>query len=117
MNIKVKIKGTDEVIKNLDSFNNHIEKEVEKEIINTATKVQARAKQRCPVDTGSLRNSISIKKLDDMEVEVGAYMPYAAYVEFGTYKMKARPYLFPAFEEERPKFLRRLEKIMGSDMK
>lgn len=117
MNIKVKIKGTDEVIRNLDNFNNHIEKEVEKEIINTATKVQAGAKQRCPVDTGSLRNSISIKKLDDMEVEVGAYMPYAAYVEFGTYKMKAQPYLFPAFEEERPKFLRRLEKIMGSDMK
>jgi hypothetical protein len=29
---------------------------------------------------------------------VGAYAPYAAHVEFGTYKMAARPYLVPALE-------------------
>jgi HK97 gp10 family phage protein len=41
--------------------------------------------------------SVSIEAGKSAEVRVGA--PYAAFVEFGTYKMAARPYLYPAFQE------------------
>jgi len=45
------------------------------------------AKLNCPVDTGSLRNSIGNKVVDEGEeiaCYIGTNMEYAPYVEFGT---------------------------------
>lgn len=57
------------------------------------------AKMRCPVDTGNLRNSITHQQKDDTTELIGTAVEYAPYVELGTYKMSARPYLVPALEE------------------
>lgn len=48
--------------------------------------------------TGALRNSISHAS-DDSAAYVGSNIEYAPYVEFGTYKMAARPFIQPAVEE------------------
>lgn len=129
MNIKVRIDGVEEVIANLNTISEDVHKKVKEELIIAATHVQNGARKRCPVDTGTLRNSIAVNEVSDFKVEVGtylpetppptlnveSYMPYAAFVEYGTKKMKAQPFLFPAYEEEKPKFLKRLKRIVGSD--
>lgn len=53
------------------------------------------AKELAPVDTGFLRNSIDYD-MGDREVAVGASAEYAPYVEFGTERQKAQPFLRPA---------------------
>lgn len=55
------------------------------------------AKDYCPVDTGTLRNSIShaVDESEDMAI-IGTNVEYAAYVELGTSRMSAQPYLQPA---------------------
>lgn len=47
------------------------------------------------VDTGRLRNSIT-HDVDGQTAIIGTNVEYAAYVELGTSKMGARPYLRPA---------------------
>ena len=75
-------------------------------------KVAATAKSLCPVDEGLLRNSIMWKtpKQSGLPAEgkafsaepgkgdgiVGSATEYAAYVEFGTRRQRAQPYLRPA---------------------
>lgn len=44
------------------------------------------------VDTGNLRNSITFQVGED-EVLIGTNVEYATYVELGTRRMRARPYL------------------------
>lgn len=58
------------------------------------------AKRRCPVDTGNLRNSIThvVESAEDA-VYVGTNVEYAAYVELGTRRTQAQPYLRPAATE------------------
>lgn len=56
------------------------------------------ARERVPVDTGALRDSIEYA-IDGDAVSVGSDKSYAVAVETGTYKMKARPYLKPAMTE------------------
>ena len=52
------------------------------------------------VRTGRLRNSITHEvHKDEKAVYVGASVNYAKYVEFGTSKMKPRPFLKPAIVE------------------
>ena len=61
------------------------------------------AKKACPADTGRLRNSISWAVLDD-SVYIGTNVEYAPYVELGTSKMAARPYLRPAVTDHVDKY-------------
>lgn len=80
------------------------------------------AKDKCPVDTGNLRNSISYKVVDD-DVYIGTNVEYAVYVEMGTGShyaggsaikgMEARPYLKPAVTEHRSVY----EQVILDEMK
>lgn len=59
--------------------------------------IAVEAENNCPVDTGFLRSTVFVTKNGD-DVEVGFEAPYASYVEFGTYKMAAQPFLRPALD-------------------
>ena len=80
--------------------------------------VEAQAKALCPVDKGLLRGSITTQSQDkgsfpeapasgsdviagpqdDQEVLVGTAVFYAPYVEFGTIRSNAQPFLRPALD-------------------
>lgn len=54
------------------------------------------------IDTGNLRNSITARPTVHNGVKatvVGTPVEYGPYVELGTYKMAARPFIRPAVEE------------------
>ena len=58
---------------------------------------EAYAKKLCPVKTGNLRNSITYTVRDsEYATYIGTNVEYASYVELGTSKMTAQPYLKPA---------------------
>lgn len=87
-----------------------IEREVQRSLLN----IQRGAKERCPVDTGRLRNSIATERDEDgLSGAVGTNVQYAPFVEFGTSRAAAQPYLFPAWEEERAVFIARLQRELG----
>ena len=76
-------------------------------LINAATRkavmdIEGRAKGRAPVDTGFLRSSIQGSMTGETEGRVDALAHYAVFVEFGTSRMGAQPYLIPAAEEVAP---------------
>jgi len=54
------------------------------------------AKNTCPVRTGNLRRSITHRVVSNERGITGTDCEYAGYVEMGTYKQKAQPYLRPA---------------------
>lgn len=61
--------------------------------------VQNGARVRCPVDTGRLRASIMSTPGRDGRgpyVDIGTNVQYAPYVEYGTMRTRAQPYLRPA---------------------
>lgn len=120
-NLRIDTKQLDKIVKNLDVS-------TEKVIRSIAFEIEAGAKQLAPLMTGALRGSIYTvtKKEDGYEkarsvvhglnakaataphpkpsgkviAHVGPCTEYAAYVELGTSKMSARPYLMPAVERE-----------------
>lgn len=98
---------------------------VRKSVEEVAQMIQARAQELCPVDTGALRDSITVEVEDlnkTIRANVGPHMPYAEYLEFGTgiagaasagagpypYDpnwpgMVAQPFMRPSYEETKPK--------------
>lgn len=67
--------------------------------------VEAQAKAKAPVKTGTLRRSIhSVFSNGGLTGIVGPSVLYGKFVEFGTRRMGARPYMRPAAEAVLPKF-------------
>lgn len=68
------------------------------------------AKDLCPVDTGRLRNSIT-HTVDNGEkaVYIGTNVEYGPYVELGTSRQKAQPFLTPAAQNHGSEYREMLE--------
>lgn len=66
-----------------------------------AQQIRNDAVRAAPVDTGRLRQSIGVQKIGDGHYRVGTNVRYAPFVEFGTRRTRAQPFLRPALEKAR----------------
>jgi HK97 gp10 family phage protein len=101
-----------------EKFNEKQRKQTIGNLWRAALMVERDAKLGCPVDTGRLRASLissvnegamsarvgsANRLIRNPEIAVtGSNVYYAKYVELGTYKMKAQPFLVPALEKNKP---------------
>jgi HK97 gp10 family phage protein len=140
--IRFKIEGMKEAIRNIKDWEVEKIRQSRLQIERSAINIEREAKNLCPVDDQILRPSIAKKVTATdsgrvLEAEVGTVVEYAPFVEFGTgsgvsipagqeefamqFKGKtgrkrnypARPFLFPAWERERPKFVKSMEAILS----
>lgn len=99
--------NTDEVLKGLSDA-------VERALTRIGLAAEGYAKKKCPVDTGNLRNSITHEVVQsDKAVYIGTNVEYAAYVELGTTRTKAKPFFRPAVTEHSAVYKRIMEEEMG----
>lgn len=80
---------------NADEIRKALPEAVEAALIAIGLTAESYAKAYCPVDTGRLRNSIS-NTHDDDSAYIGTNVEYASFVELGTSRQRAQPYLKPA---------------------
>lgn len=86
-------------------------------VSQNTSEMQGRAQDLCPVDTGTLKRSIGLEMRDDGNTGVVfATAHYSEYVELGTRFMKAQPYIGPAFDSQKERFLSDLKKAVISDL-
>jgi HK97 gp10 family phage protein len=79
-------------------------------VAETLLLIETDAKLLSPVDTGLNRAEIHSELAPNrLYGVVAAGTEYAVHLEFGTRYMRARPFLFPAYEKNRAQFLARLK--------
>lgn len=126
MNLGVKVKGA----KSLAAKMNALAEGVRGEVLLTAVQVgalqvQSIAKGKVPVNTGALRDSIRrevrVSEPDRAVVAViaggpGVHggRPVPFFVEFGTRRTPAKPFMRPALKEARPAVRRAISGVIGS---
>lgn len=80
---------------------------------NRRFKTRSSASGEAPaVQTGLLRASIHWLKPRPFMRLIGTNLAYGYFLEVGTSKMAARPYLRPAFKKESPKIAKMLRKVI-----
>lgn len=82
-------------------------------VAKAAMDIQAHAQNRAPVRTGFLKGSIQAKREKPLSWRVDVQADYGIYVELGTSRMAARPYLIPAVEMVRPSFLSAMSQVVS----
>lgn len=86
--------------------------EAEQAVALVGYAIEAAAQTSAPVDTGHLKNSIAADP-DGLTVTVTAGAGYADYVERGTSRMAAQPYLRPAFDALSPDLIDAIGQLGG----
>ncbi|KKM74968.1 hypothetical protein LCGC14_1395070 [marine sediment metagenome] len=77
--------------------------------------IQTEAKDRSPYITGMNRRSIGIEVEEvggRVEGSIFTQSGYGGYLEIGTSKMAAQPYLWPAVESHAPKIFERMRRFL-----
>lgn len=100
--IKVTVSGAAEFEAFIAKLPAAIEKAADMDCALVAEMTAARARQLVPVRTGTLQRSIEVKNPAPMVYTVGSEVSYAPFVEFGTSRMMAKPFLRPAAAELAP---------------
>lgn len=85
---------------------------VERALEAIGLQAEGYAKMICPVDTGRLRNSITHQKEEKETEVIGTNVEYAPYVELGTYRQRAQPYLKPAAENHVEEYIEIIKKSL-----
>ena len=125
--MELKVIGHQQLMAELAEITFHVSPEVEKGLDEVADKIVEAAKDLCPVDTGALRKSIRKEKElrslypltftigvaaggHEKNPKTGREVDYASYVEFGTSRTPAQPFMGPAIEKNREEIRRILSK-------
>lgn len=99
MEIRVQIEGVEAALRRLDRLVG--EEALRAGLSQAAFFVEGQAKVKAPVDTGFLRNSIAVVSVSSREAVIGVGAEYGVYVEMGTRRMRAQPFMRPALENNR----------------
>lgn len=111
MSIKFKVRGVDQMVRLIANKGKKARIATDRELDLSSKRIERMAKVKVPVDTGALKNTIFSAKAGNLTYKVTVPQHYAIYVEKGTRKMRAQPYLKPALDAERPKLISNLRKL------
>lgn len=118
MPLTLKLTGADNLVARLvDLRTARLKKSTEDNIRQICIDIRDTAKAKAPVDTGSLQASIRLQTyhatgsaIIKLGVSAGGYVTnprtgrivnYARFVEYGTSRMRAQPYMRPAIEQHK----------------
>ncbi|WP_204122732.1 HK97-gp10 family putative phage morphogenesis protein [Lacticaseibacillus mingshuiensis] len=108
--INVKWSGLDKLMEELGATAEATIDAAASAMKTTTGQVQAKAKQIAPKRTGVMAGNINVKPVKKTSTSVTgtieAEKEYSSFVEFGTYKMSAEPFMRPAVDWGQSVFIR-----------
>ena len=108
----VRIRGKDAFRKWSRDFTRETDKWMERELKETGEDMVEHAKSIVPVRTGFLQRHIR-KWVGKKSLTVGTFdTTYSDFVELGTSKMEAQPFIGPAFDKFVPIFARKFDRFL-----
>lgn len=115
--MKFEFEGMDELIQKMDQLGIDIKRDKNDAVLEGAKVMQKATQEKAPKKTGNLSNLIEISDVEDGSVDVfvdqqgKAY--YGYFLEYGTSKMRAQPFMGPAFNANMSK----IQDAMASKMR
>jgi HK97 gp10 family phage protein len=97
--MNIEIQGLSQLIDIFVKAKVELPKNFKNAMINSVNHIRDYSLKIVPVDTGALKKSITTAV--EGQIPVGRVMvgqPYGIYVEYGTRKMRAQPYIRPSLE-------------------
>ena len=118
MDKAVELKNFDKDMGRMIKRNDKVRSETKKQIALSTLAIHNQARRKVPVAEGRLKSSIAIDIRDrGLTSFIGTNVKYAVWVEEGTRRQRAQPYLQPAFDKEEKVFIKKIKEIVKREMR
>jgi HK97 gp10 family phage protein len=117
--MSLQLHGMQELLRQLEQVGSEAERVKKDALLAGAEVVQQAASERAPRDTGKLAENIVISDIkEDGTVDIGPDRDrfYGLFLEFGTSNMAARPFLQPAFEENKEQVQQKMADVIRREL-
>lgn len=116
--MRIEFEGMDEFLQQLEKLGNDVDKHADEALKNAGKVLQTEVKKRAPVRTGNLKQHIMLSEPKDraIDVYVDGKAYYGAFLEEGTSKMRAQPFMYPAFQSSQFKIRREMVETLRRRM-
>src|SRR5690606_28006466 len=105
--------GFQELVKALENFTSETIHKIGLQTEISAIKIQNEARRLAPIRDGFLHGSIVVLPVGwNLVKDIVARKDYAVHQEFGTVKMKGKPFMRPAYSKEEENYRKRIAKIV-----
>ena len=115
--VEMELVGVDELLKQLEQLGRKGSSIENKALKQAGELMASEMRKEAPVDTGALRDSIEVSNIKTKKgrkrVEVGPTEYYSTFIEKGTSKMPANPFMARSYEAEK----KNLQNIIISEIK
>lgn len=105
-----------EVVQALNRLNNDVQNVIINYLKGEALTLQREFRQKLTdngsVKSGDLRRSITVRPVNKWTYEVGTNLFYAPYVEYGTRRMGAKPYIKPVLDNNSERIVSELTALI-----
>lgn len=113
--IRMHVTGSEQLRRNLQRLAGAERRQAQYDGLEAGARiVETHAKLLAPVDTGFLRNSITVDEVTPQEATIAPHTDYAEFVEFGTSRSAAQPYMRPALDEHEGEILAAIEATVAA---
>ncbi len=113
MSFRIEMKGDLKLRRALQKTSPFTVEAANQALFMVAAAIKHQAQLYVPIRTGRLFSSIYFQLIRPLTYVVGAKAPYAMYVEYGTSRMMAKPYIRPAILAVQPD----INKILREELK
>lgn len=116
ISLRAEVTGAKEIIARLGDVDASARDGLSDGLAEAAESLRREARSAAPVRSGKLRDSIAVAGDALPGFAVTARAPYARFVEFGTRKVPARPFLMPALLRLRRALVQRVAETLSRAM-
>lgn len=111
MSLTYRMRGLDRFLRSVERKQKSARIAVDKKLSKSAARIERQAKILAPVDTTWLRSQIYNEQQKLLHYRVVSPVLYSIYLELGTRKMEAQPFLDPALRKEWSVLMANLKKM------
>jgi len=107
--MSITLGGYNDVVKNMQAWAQAVKKNAQNALFDSLDELLLNAQHDCPYKTGHLHDSLTREiDADGMHGQVYTPVIYGLFVEMGTRRMAAQPFLYPNWKREIPLFQERI---------
>lgn len=116
--MEMQVEGLSALRKALKDKANTLDKDLQEVVLKNTKRLERSMKEHAHFtkgySTGNLRRSINMEiSPDGLTGTVSPNTEYDVYVEYGTSKMEAQPYVRPAFDEVSKEFMNDIDNLLN----
>lgn len=117
----VKLEGMDQLMRQISAIGRSVEAGTKEKALKAGAELlKEKVKESAPVRTGKLKENIIVSDVKDGVVNVGPDQQgdafYGHFLEFGTSKMSAKPFMGPVYENNKQDVQDKMAEVIKGDL-